>query len=100
MKQECGHDIKYQFFHPALKGGDRYRCAACDDPKGVTKFMQENPLPIDKNKFEDLKKENYDLREMVRFFSSRYKPEISISRDFYEEEMAEKMQILLKKYHI
>ena len=40
-KLPCGHDAKYYYFHPALRGGTRHRCAACDDPDCQTRFMQE-----------------------------------------------------------
>ena len=44
----CGHDAKYYYFHPALRGGARHRCAACDDPNCQTRFMQE----LRKNEYE------------------------------------------------
>jgi len=29
----CGHDKIHFYFHPALKGGARYRCSECDKMK-------------------------------------------------------------------
>jgi hypothetical protein len=99
---KCGHDEKYLYFHPSLKGSDRWRCAACEDPKGVTKFMQENPLPIDPKdqEIKDLRAENEELREIIRFFSSRYQPQLLISRNFGEEDLWEGIQTLLRKYNM
>ena len=37
----CGHPKECYYFHPALLGGMRHRCSACDDPKGNTRAVQE-----------------------------------------------------------
>lgn len=37
----CGHPTECEYFHPALKGSYRWRCIACDDPKGNTVAVQE-----------------------------------------------------------
>jgi len=36
----CGHPPQCRYFHPALRGGMRYRCIACDYPKGNSVHMQ------------------------------------------------------------
>jgi hypothetical protein len=37
----CGHPKQCYYFHPALIGGNRHRCVACDDPKGNTVAAQK-----------------------------------------------------------
>lgn len=37
----CGHPKECYYFHPALKGGLRHRCCACDDPQANTRAMQK-----------------------------------------------------------
>jgi hypothetical protein len=37
----CGHPVECWYFHPALRGGMRHRCIACDDPEGNSRAMQE-----------------------------------------------------------
>lgn len=37
----CGHPKECYYFHPALIGGLRHRCCACDDPNGNTRAVQE-----------------------------------------------------------
>lgn len=41
-KLSCGHDKKYIYFHPGLRGSRRYRCAKCDDPECNSAFMKKD----------------------------------------------------------
>lgn len=67
----CGHDAKYRYFHPAAgHGSQRYRCAACDDQKGNSKFMQDNqllaqPLDLDLGEAEIEKRVHDRIRNLV-----------------------------------
>lgn len=41
-KLPCGHNKKYLYFHAALRGSRRYRCAKCDDPECNSAFMKKD----------------------------------------------------------
>ena len=99
----CGHDReKYYYFHSALIGGMRHRCAACDDPNGNTRHIQELRKKEEVYKKEEgYKKKKLDLhREIGLAISSIVEREVPLGHvnDVLDVLLAHTCEIMAVSY--